>query len=236
MNYMKICSVCCIILLIGLAGCGKTSPAEHIQEDGQEQTELTEMPDETGSPEEIKLQEVKPQETESQEEAKPQETEQQKDVDLQGGEEVPEEQEIIEYTYPFYEWRMVANTEQAYELTKTGGCRIVFKGQYSQLVFALPEGINMALCDRVTVKAKSEYGHLAVKLYDKTIYSDPWGPEVFIRYNCKREGMHDYNLVPELTCDVWGIGLMATEQVEDFSKYEVEVESVTFYMKSGYED
>lgn len=143
-----------------------------------------------------------------------------------------EEPECTEYTYSFYELWCMADTGQSYEVNNDGACRVVFESQYNQLIFALPEGINMAMCDYVTVKAKSEYGEVAVKLFDKEVYADPWTQEVYTRYDCHGEGVQEYELYPALSCVVWGIGLMSCNDAEDFSQYSLEVYSVTFHMKS----
>ena len=142
------------------------------------------------------------------------------------------EPEQMEYSYSFYELWCMADTGQVYEVTEDGACRVVFEEQYNQLTFALPEGINMAMCDYVTVKAKSEYAELAVKLFDKEVYADPWTQEVYTRYDCHGEGVQEYELYPALSCVVWGIGLMSSNDAEDFSQYSVEAYSVTFHMKS----
>ncbi len=141
------------------------------------------------------------------------------------------EMELVEYTYPFYELWCAANAEPNYVTTDDGACRVVFSAKYSKLIFALPEGINMALCDHVTVKARSEYGRFGVDLYDEVVYINPWDMHVYAAYDFGGEGVQDYILWPEATCDVWGVGIISVDEVEDFSKYVVDVYSVTFHMK-----
>ena len=89
----------------------------------------------------------------------------------------------------------------------------------------------MALCDHVTVKARSEYGRFGVNLYDEVVYINPWDMHVYAAYDFGGEGVQDYILWPEAICDVWGVGIVSVDEVEDFSKYVVDVYSVTFHMK-----
>jgi len=212
----KIGCACCIALLLLFAGCGKEVPAENIpgisseitktpeQNQTQDQTDLTGTPD---TPE-MSGKSEKP-----------------------GKSKHPAEMELVEYTYPFYELWCAGQAEDSYETTDDGACRLIFSEKYSKMTFALPEGINMALCDHVTVKARSEYGRFGVNLYDEAVYIDPWDMHVYADYDFGGEGVQDYILWPEITCDVWGVGIISVDEVEDFSKYEVDVYSVTFHMK-----
>ncbi|MBP3616667.1 MAG: hypothetical protein J6J38_01375 [Lachnospiraceae bacterium] len=214
MYKIKIGCVCCIALFLLLAGCEKEEPVENVQGNNseitkapeqietQEQTELTGMPGLS-----------------------------------EGSEKMDEpasqvEMELVEYTYPFYELWCAGQAEDSYEVTDDGACRIIFSEKYSKMTFALLEGINMALCDHVTVKAKSEYGRFGVNLYDETVYIDPWDMHAYAEYDFGGEGVQDFTLWPELTCDVWGVGIISVDEVEDFSQYVIDVYSVTFHMKA----
>lgn len=214
----KIGCACCIVLLLLFTGCGKEEPAENVQGNNSEITK---------APEQIETQDQ---------------------TDLTGMSDAPElsgesekaeesdsrvEMELVEYTYPFYELWCAGKGEPSYEVTGDGACRMVFSAKYNKLIFALPEGINMALCDHVTVKARSEYGRFGVYLCDKGVYIDPWDleTEVYPEYDLGGEGVRDYSFYPNLTCDVWGVGIAAMDEVEDFSQYVVDVYSVTFHMK-----
>lgn len=205
--------VFCIALLLLFTGCGKEEPAENIPGSSSGITK---------APEQIETQDqtVIPNQT-----------------DLSGDSEKAEESdsrvemELVEYTYPFYELWCAGKGEPSYEVTGDGACRLMFSAKYNKMTFALPEGINMALCDHVTVKAKSEYGRFGVNLYDETVYIDPWDMHVYAEYDYGGEGVQDFRLWPELTCDVWGVGIISVDEVEDFSQYAVDVYSVTFHMK-----
>lgn len=210
----KIGYACCIALFLLFSGCRKEVPTENIpgissgitkapeQNQTQDQTDLTGMPD----------------------------------VPEMSGEseksETRVEMELVEYTYPFYELWCAGQGEDSYEVTDDGACRLLFSAKYNKMTFALPEGINMALCDHVTVKAKSEYGRFGVNLYDETVYIDPWDMHAYAEYDFGGEGVQNFTLWPELTCDVWGVGLISVDEVEDFSQYVIDVYSVTFHMKA----
>ncbi len=225
MYKIKIGCMCCIVLFLVFAGCGKKEPVEELPENRAELTKTTEqtdikektdVPDDaifTGTPDTPELSE-EPEKTDK-----------------------PEhwiEMELVEYTYPFYELWCAANAEDSYEVTDDGACRVVFSAKYNKIIFALPEGINMALCDHVTVKARSEYGRFGAYMYDKAVYIEPWDHEVYPEYDLGGEGVRDYSLYPNLTCDVWGVGIAAMDVVKDFSQYVVDVYSVTFHMKTEY--
>lgn len=204
----KMGCIACIALLLLFAGCGKEVPTENMAGNGSEITKAPEQP-------EIKDRTDLPEKT--------------------GESEQPAEMELVEYTYPFYELWCAGQAEDSYEVTDDGACRIIFSEKYSKMTFALPEGINMTLCDHVTVKARSEYGRFGVNLFDETVYIDPWDMHAYAEYDFGGEGVQDFTLWPELTCDVWGVGIISVDEVEDFSKYTVDIYSVTFHMKAEYE-
>lgn len=219
----KIGCVCCIALLLLFAGCGKGTPEETIpgsSSEIMEEKEQTEASEHIETPGPADLTRT-PDASELSEASK--------------GTEEPEhrvEMELVEYTYPFYELWCAGQAEDSYEVTDDGACRIIFSEKYSKMTFALPEGINMALCDHVTVKARSEYGRFGVNLFDETVYIDPWDMHAYAEYDFGGEGVQDFTLWPELTCDVWGVGLISVDEVEDFSQYVIDVYSVTFHMKA----
>ncbi len=225
----KIGCIACIALFLLFAGCGREEPTENRpgigsaltktpeQTDIAEQTDVSEDTALTGMPDASELSEK----SENAEESEARE---------ESGSRV--EMELVEYTYPFYELWCAANAEDSYEVTDDGACRVVFSEKYSKIIFALPEGIHMALCDHVTVRAKSEYGEIGVDLYDESVYIDPWDMHVYAAYDFGGEGVQDYRLWPEITGDVWGVGIISVDEVEDFSRYVVDVYSVTFHMKA----
>lgn len=213
----KIGCIACIVLLLLFAGCGKEVPVENIPGNGSERTK---------APEQI--------ETQNQTNVSGMQDAPELSVEPEkpGKSKHPAEMELVEYTYPFYELWCAGQAEESYEVTDDGACRIIFSEKYSKMTFALPEGINMALCDHVTVKARSEYGRFGVNLYDETVYIDPWDMHVYADYDFGGEGVQDYMLWPDVTCDVWGVGIISVDEVEDFSQYVIDVYSVTFHMKA----
>lgn len=137
-------------------------------------------------------------------------------------------------TYNFNELAYITHYELEYFVQKDGALELQFGGKWKEIKFSLPEGINMEYCQKVTVKAKSEYANLTVKLYDETLLSDPWCGEVFQKYDCMGNGVVEYELYPELYTTVAGIGLMSLDDVSDVSKYKATVYSITFYLDENY--
>lgn len=219
MYKIKIGCIACIALLLLFAGCGKEVPVENIVGNS---SEITKMPEQIETQNHTDL------------------TETPDTLNLSGESEVSDVSEsrmgmeLVEYTYPFYELWCAANAESTYETTDDGACRVVFSGKYNKIIFALPEGINMELCDHVTVKARSKYGRFGVNLYDEAVYIDPWDMHVYADYDFGGEGIQDYILWPDASCDVWGVGIISVDEVEDFTQYAVDVYSVTFHMKTEY--
>ena len=133
------------------------------------------------------------------------------------------------YTFNFSQTSCLLAHSCSYEIDEAGALTVHYDTQYGQMMFALPEAVDMARCDKVTVRAKSEYGMMSVKLFDEAVLSDPWAPEVFVRYDCIGDGVVEDTLYPELTGTVWGIGIMGVEAVADYSAYSSTVYSVTFH-------
>ena len=134
-----------------------------------------------------------------------------------------------EYTFDFSQTSCLLAHSCSYSIDDEGALSVTYDTRYGQLMLALPQAMDMALYDKVTVRAKSEYGMMSVKLFDEAVLSDPWAPEVFVRYDCVGDGVVEYTLYPELSCTVWGIGIMGVEAVEDYSAYTSTVYSVTFH-------
>ena len=134
-----------------------------------------------------------------------------------------------DYTFNFSQTSCLLAHSCSYEIDEAGALTVRYDTQYGQMMFALPEAVDMAQCDKVTVRAKNEYGMMSVKLFDEAVLADPWAPEVFVRYDCIGDGVVEYTLYPELTGAVWGIGVMGVEAVEDYSAYTSTVYSVTFH-------
>lgn len=140
-----------------------------------------------------------------------------------------------ELTFTFNEMKLLMEHNLSYEVEADGSLKMKINVQYGGIKFALPQGVNLADCESVTVKMKSEYSSVAPQLCEEDVLSDPWLPEKYITFGCQGDGVRDYELYQEGSGEIWAIGFMGTENVEDFSKYEVEVYSITFHMKPGVE-
>ena len=136
-----------------------------------------------------------------------------------------------ELTFTFDEMESMTEFNGTYELKSDGSVHAQFDAQWAQAIYALPQGVDLTKCEYITVKAKSENYPLGVKLFHKGLFTDVWNSELYCKYDCYGKGTAVYVLSPEMTETVWGVGLMAMEDVQDFSKYTAEAYSITFHMK-----
>lgn len=96
-----------------------------------------------------------------------------------------------------------------------------FKHQYDEEIYNLPESLNLAGYNSVTVKGISANGKTAVKYYDTS------GREVFVMWNNKSEDSTDWTY--ELSADnknnvIYSIGIMS----QDNEKYSAVINSIIF--------
>ncbi|MCH5272419.1 MAG: endo-1,4-beta-xylanase [Lachnospiraceae bacterium] len=131
-------------------------------------------------------------------------------------------------TYDFHDLSYIGSYGTVYEVQSDGSIELRFENQYQEIKLRLPEEIDMSYCHKVTVKALSSYANLSVKLYDEGIN------QVFVEYHCKGDTVTEFTLSPDITDRVTGIGLMALDVVDDFSRYKVTVYEITFHMDAGY--
>ena len=145
------------------------------------------------------------------------------------------EKETVDITYGCDELQYRLSYVGDYTINQDGSMDISFQDQYQEIHFKLPEAIDMKQCVGITVKAKSEYSDLAVKLYGEEWLSNTICNPVYQYNGCLGEGVLDYDKLLEREETVYGIGFMALHSVKDFSKYRATVYSVTFHMEPGYQ-
>lgn len=133
-----------------------------------------------------------------------------------------------ELKYDFNDLTYMGSYGTVYEVKSDGSIELQYEGQYQEIKLAVPDDIDMSYCYQVTVKALSSYAPLSVKLYDEN------GTQVFVEYYCKADAVTEFQLMPNIADTVTGIGLMALDTVDDFSKYKVTVYSITFHMDDDY--
>ena len=133
-------------------------------------------------------------------------------------------------TYNFHDMTYATSYGTKYDIQTDGSIKLEFEKQYQEIKLSLPQDIDMNYCTEVTMKAKSEFSEISIKLYDENFN------ELFVKYDCKGNGVVDYTLTPNLSTKVSGIGIMALNVVEDYSKYQATVYSLTFHMEPGYDD
>jgi len=144
------------------------------------------------------------------------------------------ETETVDITYGCDELQYRLSYVGDYTINQDGSMDISFQDQYQEIHFNLPEAIDMRHCVGITIKAKSEYSELAVKLYGEEWLSETVCNPVYQYNGCLGEGVLDYDKLLEKEETVYGIGFMSLHNVEDFSKYKATVYGVTFHMEPGY--
>ncbi len=139
-------------------------------------------------------------------------------------------------TYDFSDMTYLASYGTQYSVHTDGSATLQYEGIYQEVKFAIPEGINMKYCHKVTLKAKSEYGPISYKLYGETVLSDPYCGEIAVKYDCIGDGIVEYELTPELNTTVYGIGIMASGLADTYSyaNYKAAVYSITFHMDTDF--
>jgi len=147
---------------------------------------------------------------------------------------IPKE-ETVDITYRCDELQYVLDYVGDYSFNPDGSLNLAFQDQYQEIMFKLPEAIDMEHCVGMTVKAKSEYSDLSIKLYGADWLRDPFSNPVYQYNGCLGEGVLDYDMLLEKGDSVCGIGFMSLHKFEDFSKYKATVYSVTFHMEPGYQ-
>lgn len=138
-------------------------------------------------------------------------------------------------TYNFNDLSYLTSYGLTSEVQNDGSLNVQFDGQYKEIKFTLPDTIDLKYCEKVTVKAKSEYANLTVKLYDEAILADAYCGEVFRKYDCMGNGVTEYELIPDVTSTIHGIGLMSLDTVADNSQYKATIYSISFHMMPGYD-
>ncbi len=138
-------------------------------------------------------------------------------------------------TYNFNDMSYLTSYDLSYSVQDDGSVDIQFDGQYKEIKFLLPDAIDLKYCEKVTVKAISEYANLTVKLYDEAILADSYCSEVFHKYDCMGNGITEFELIPDVTSTIHGIGLMSLDEVADPSQYKATVYRITFHMLPGYD-
>lgn len=116
--------------------------------------------------------------------------------------------------------------KSSYGLTyniSNGTLNVNFQGQYKEIKFNLPNTINLADCNKITINAISENGNVAFKFYDAN------ENEVLGKWNCKGMGSQNYTITPNSTSTITSIGIMS----QDNSIYSAKVSSIQFDLNTA---
>ncbi len=132
-------------------------------------------------------------------------------------------------TYDFNDMEVVSSANVDYKVRKDGSVDLQHSENWSTIRFALPKVVDMSQCTAITVKADS-LKPFAVSFYgEEALYSSN-GKELFIKYDFDKNKEYEYNVYPETTEKVYGIGIMSMEEIPPGTLYDVSVESITFHM------
>ena len=110
-----------------------------------------------------------------------------------------------------------------------------YEEQFSMIQWRLPEAIATEECTGITVKMKTDEAPAwcGIYLYGESFLKHPGNDEAiqYVHYAQTKDGLEAYGFAPPALDDIFGIGLMVTE--DNIADYELIVESVTFHMLSG---
>lgn len=136
-----------------------------------------------------------------------------------------------ELTFTFDEMEYRGGFNASFDVQGDGSVKAKFDAEWGQGFYALPQEVDLTRCEYITIKLKSERYTICTKLLDKGVFTDIWSSDIYNKYDCRGDGVVDYELSPEMSGTVWGVGIMAMENPTDFSDYTAEAYSITFHMK-----
>jgi len=222
--------VVCSMLVLLFTACGSTDSGETptsapavsegvVDNSNAEDVTATEAPEATETPETTKAPEV----TEKPEES-PTPT-------------AAVAERLKRFTYDnMNDLEYVMHYNSSYEVTPGGVLKVQYDEQYAEIKLLFNELFEMEHCKKITVRVKSEYGGVGIKLYDESLLADVWSAEKLAFYGSKANGTAEYEIVPNGgDFNVAGIGIMSLDQPEDAAQYIASVYEINFYMEKGYE-
>lgn len=121
------------------------------------------------------------------------------------------------------------------KLQANGKQSIQYTEQYGQIRFAFPEAIDSSKCTGITIKMNAGTSWMGISFYGEGFIEMPYDDksESYIVFNEVKDELTEHGVtIPDIG-DVYGIGLMCTEDVKAIGGYEAVLESVTFHMASG---
>lgn len=149
----------------------------------------------------------------------------------------PEEKETIDITYDFNDLYAMGHNGVAGMIRDDGSLYMKYGAQYGNMMFVLPQEIDLKQCEYITVNAKSEDGKIRFEMYDDSAF------EVFMNgnkhvvqteYGWKNAGKHTYKCYPRVDDTVYAVAFTAEDVPAPLSKYEATIYDITFHMKPDY--
>ncbi len=141
-----------------------------------------------------------------------------------------------EITFTFAEMKYLGGDNASFDLRTDGSVKVKFDAEWGQGFFALPQGVDMSQCNYITIKLKSEHYTICTKLLDQRVFTDMWNADLYCKYDCGGTDTVDHEVYARINGTAWGVGIMAMENLTDFSEYTAEVYSITFHMKEKEEE
>lgn len=101
---------------------------------------------------------------------------------------------------------------------------------YSEMIYALPDIVDLRYCSEFVIKFKSEVGGLALKLYDGELN------EIEVFYPRAAKGIRELTYAPQNSAKIEYVGIMAfDEELMDYSGFVTTVYSLSFRFTAGVE-
>jgi len=111
----------------------------------------------------------------------------------------------------------------AYKIYDNKAVTIRYERLYGELIYALPDLVDLEYCNQFMIKLKSEVGRLVIKFYDEEMNMiEAFYPE-------KAKGTRALSYVPQNSGKIGYVGIMAYEkELTDYTDFEVAIHSFLF--------
>lgn len=127
--------------------------------------------------------------------------------------------------YDFNDLKYYYSYGTDYNVGTDGAISLHYDALYSEILFFLPQMLDIDESTEIGVKLQSGVGNLAIKLYDTEF------KEIYASYDGMTFGTEEKRFTPGKRVKIAGIGLMAGDNsLVDYSLFDATVYSITFYL------
>ncbi len=137
-------------------------------------------------------------------------------------------------TYTFKDLKMIKKGGADYKVNEDGSLEISYDRLYGELRVVFPEYVDMSHCIGITVNLESLYT-VSITFLGEDMMNNFNSPEICAMYGCNGKVATDNTWYPEGLGDVYGMGILAVDEVSNYSIYKTTINSITFHMASGWE-